>query len=744
MVVRLGHRYGEVGAGEIGDAVEDTAEAVRVKVVMQREAMSADHIGTEHLLFALMKPGEGESWSAVARFLAERGVTPTSLERVLRTELSGFGSGERRGQYTANLAKVMTLAESEAVASGSSRVHPEHLLLAVIRHWQGRAAFVLERLGHKPHALRAGLLDALPVTPPEIVSPLRSETVSEHYEPAYGDAWPRGPVSTTTDMDWMDEEQERAVTKPPGWIARFLTEIGGRDAMAAEDEVERLYRVLIRAHGGNAVLLARPGMDAMSVLKGLAARIADRRVAGPLQDTAIRWLRWPAIAQEARGKDAFYRTVNEVFTYLSGTGALLVITDAPYYLDLVTPQRPGSATAHLWALLESRALQVAFVLTPDEYETARSGLTRDLFGTVQVVEPSVDRTTAIVNARVGEFARRYRVDIPPEAVEAAVVLADRHITDRFQPAKSVELLSSACAEVAPMVASGRVETVTPEVVRAVLAHELSRDVAGLRLPGESAPDAPPAPSRNRLPVATGSYALLVGTAHYDDPELAPLPSVEANLTGLAAVLGHPEHGGFDAARVTTLLNPTRQEFRARLKELAAIATDTLLVYFAGHGIADEFTDALYLGVRDAEKYDPADTALPYSTVGRHLRDAAAGNRILILDCCFSGRALDGAMGPGDNPLRTPDIGGTYILTASAATQTALAPPGETHTAFTGALLELLTEGVDSPAEFIHPVREFARLTDLVRARASQQDPQQRNTNTIGELGLVRNRRYRPG
>ncbi|GLZ79932.1 hypothetical protein Afil01_47390 [Actinorhabdospora filicis] len=729
--------------------MEDSAEAKLVKLSAQHKARTDDHIGTEHLLLALLDPGGSEPWRSVARALAERDITHLKVEHVLRTELQRFEYGSRRGQYTANLAKVLSLAESEAVALGSPQVDSSHLLLALVRHWQGRAMYALDHLGHDQDGMRRVALAALPrpIVPPDVLSPLRNESsVTESYEEADVTAWPTTtePASPTgtTPMDWMGEEQARAVSVPPTWIGRFLTPVTGADAMAAEDEVERLYRVLIRAHASNAVLLARPGMDAMSVLKGLARRVEERRVANPLQDTVIRHLDWAAIARETYGGDAFYRELRRILTDLSGKRALLAISDAPVYLDFANPRRPGSVTAHLWALMESGALQVALILTPDEYETAKAALTRNLFGTVQVVEPTIERTTDIVRARVPDFARRYKVHIPPETLEAAVVLADRHVTDRFQPAKSIELLSIACAEVAPMVATGRIETVTPEVVRAALAHELSRDIAGLRLPGEAAPAAPPAPSRDRLPVRTESYALLVGTAHYDDPALEPLESVAANLTGLGEVLAHPEHGGFDPSRVTTLLNPSRHEFRAKLKELSAIATDTFLLYFAGHGLADPYTPALYLGVRDAESLDPADTALPYATVGRHLESGPARNKILVLDCCFSGRALDGTMGPGDGPIRTPDIGGTYILTASAATQPALAPPGETHTAFTGALLELFTEGVDSPAEFIHPVREFARLTELVRARASQQDPQQRNTNTIGELGLVRNRRYR--
>lgn len=110
----------------------------------------------------------------------------------------------------------------------------------------------------------------------------------------------------------------------------------------------------------------------------------------------------------------------------------------------------------------------------------------------------------------------------------------------------------------------------------------------------------------------------------------------------------------------------------------------------------------------------------------------------MLDCCFSGRAIDTLSGEGV-PTGQLDISGTYVLTATAATQLALAPAGERHTAFTGALLGVLREGIPGGGPLIRVADLHRELAVALEARARPR-PQQRNTDTIGDLAIARNRR----
>jgi uncharacterized caspase-like protein len=201
----------------------------------------------------------------------------------------------------------------------------------------------------------------------------------------------------------------------------------------------------------------------------------------------------------------------------------------------------------------------------------------------------------------------------------------------------------------------------------------------------------------RLPDPERSYAVLIGTSSYQSGKLAerPLPAVRNNLTDLAAVLTDPEFGGFRRDHCTVLLDRADGDTVIRaLFDNANRATDTLLVYFAGHGLPGTRSKELYLTLANTNPDDALwwRGALAYDEIRRVLLDnCRAANRVVILDCCFSGRAIPETAGA--DTAGSFDIHGTYILAAVGDNQLAYAPPGDTHTAFTGELLTVLRNGV---------------------------------------------------
>jgi actin-like ATPase involved in cell morphogenesis len=243
-----------------------------------------------------------------------------------------------------------------------------------------------------------------------------------------------------------------------------------------------------------------------------------------------------------------------------------------------------------------------------------------------------------------------------------------------------------------------------------------------------------------LPDPLLSRAVLIGTSIYE--YLENLPAVRNNLSGFRDALLDPARGGLRADRCTIIQEPTSSlaVFEA-LKSEAEAAEDTLLVYFAGHGKAD-FRNELYLCLPGTAA-DPDllwGNSLPYNQLRGAVAQSRAAKKVVILDCCFSGRAVTGYMS-GDEAI-TGELGieGTYILTATKANIRAEARQGERYTAFTGVLLELLRDGIPDAPELLTVARIFQNLKSTLISRRLP-EPDQNNNGTIADLALTRNAAY---
>jgi actin-like ATPase involved in cell morphogenesis len=243
-----------------------------------------------------------------------------------------------------------------------------------------------------------------------------------------------------------------------------------------------------------------------------------------------------------------------------------------------------------------------------------------------------------------------------------------------------------------------------------------------------------------LPDSLLSRAVLIGTSIYE--HLENLPAVRNNLSGFRDALVDPERGGLRADRCKIIQEPASSlaVFEA-LKKEAEAAEDTLLVYFAGHGKAD-FRNELYLCLPGTAA-DPDllwGNSLPYNQLRGAVAQSRAAKKVVILDCCFSGRAVTGYMS-GDEAI-TGELGieGTYILAATKANIRAEARPGERYTAFTGVLLELLRDGIPDAPELLTVTTIFQNLKSTLISRRLP-EPDQNNSGTIADLALTRNAAY---
>ena len=231
-----------------------------------------------------------------------------------------------------------------------------------------------------------------------------------------------------------------------------------------------------------------------------------------------------------------------------------------------------------------------------------------------------------------------------------------------------------------------------------------------------------------LPVPEASRAVLIGSAAYR--HLPTLSTVAAGVADLATLL--IEHGNFSPSSTSQLIDPAEPQHVLRSIDAAGrAAEDTLLIYFAGHALVSEHGELVLAtaGTEPSADY----TGVHYDALRRIVAASPASRSLIILDCCFSGRALH-AMGSLNGLAEAPS---TYVLASTGPDQASFAPPDQTHTAFTGNLVALLRDGLADGPELLDVESVFRELRRRAMS-ANQPMPSLRSRSGTRPLALGRN------
>lgn len=241
-----------------------------------------------------------------------------------------------------------------------------------------------------------------------------------------------------------------------------------------------------------------------------------------------------------------------------------------------------------------------------------------------------------------------------------------------------------------------------------------------------------------FPDGAASRVVLIGCSDFDDIGLPAIPAVKANLSDLRSAFTDQTHGILPPEHCRVLADPANhRSVGMALAQAAREAEDLLLVYYTGHGLLDE-DGLLHLALSSTDPAHVGFTGVPTDLVKRYLGRARARLRVLVLDCCFSGRAVAAMTESGSLLSAQLDMSGTYTLTSTTATAPSHAPPGQRHTAFTAALLDALSQPEPLTLDGIH------QHIDTVLQGAGLPRPQRRSVNAAGDLALARGPVQPPG
>lgn len=395
-----------------------TQRAQKVLALSQEEAMRLNHsnLGTEHILLGLVREGEG----IAAKALYELGI---SSEKV-QLEVEGLiGHGEKAVttiQYTPRAKKVIELSMDEARKLGHTYVGTEHILLGLIREGEGVAARVLSYLGISLNKARQQVLQLL----------------------GGGDATGAGRQTNTQATPTLDS------------LARDLTVIAREDnldpVIGRSKEIQRVIEVLSRRTKNNPVLIGEPGVGKTAIAEGLAQQIVRNEVPETLRGKRVMTLDMGTVVAGTKYRGEFEDRLKKVMDEIRLAGNVILFID-----ELHTLIGAGGAEGAIDASnilkppLARGELQCIGATTLDEYRKyiEKDAALERRFQPIKVDEPTVEESIQILHGLRDRYEAHHRVAITDEALEAAVRLSDRYISDRFLPDKAIDVIDESGSKV---------------------------------------------------------------------------------------------------------------------------------------------------------------------------------------------------------------------------------------------------------------------------------------------------------
>lgn len=399
-----------------------TERAQKVLALSQEEAIRLGHtnIGTEHILLGLIKEGDG----IAAKALTSLGLKFEDIQEEVEILI---GTGQKQSQtihYTPRAKKVIELSMDEARKLGHSYVGTEHILLGLIREDEGVASRVLRNLDVSLNRARQQVLQLL--------------GASESNRKGNG----RQSQNNTAETPTLDS------------LARDLTVIAKEGhidpVIGREKEIERVIQVLSRRTKNNPVLIGEPGVGKTAIAEGLAQKIVSNDVPELLRDKRVMTLDMGTVVAGTKYRGEFEDRLKKVMEEIRQAGNVLLFID-----ELHTLVGAGGAEGAIDASnilkpsLARGELQCIGATTLDEY---RKHIEKDAalerrFQPIQVDEPTVEESIQILKGLRDRYEAHHRVTITDEAIDAAVNLSNRYITDRFLPDKAIDLIDEAGSRV---------------------------------------------------------------------------------------------------------------------------------------------------------------------------------------------------------------------------------------------------------------------------------------------------------
>lgn len=392
--------------------------------INKAEQLGHTYIGTEHILLGLLETENSVAGTA----LESTGVKAEEIESQIKAQI---GSGSRTtlspSDFTPRTKRVVQGAIAVAAKYGHNYVGSEHLLIALLSEEDSYAVHFIYGCGARPNDILQN-----------IAGQLNTSSESGGYS-NYEQSAKNGGKSGTKTIDKFGEDLTEKAKK--GEIDPVI----GR-----EKEISRVIQILSRRTKNNPCLIGEPGVGKTAIAEGLALRIANGDVPDLLKDKRVFSLDLTGMVAGSKYRGDFEERIKAAMDEVKNDGNIILFIDELHTI-VGAGSAEGSADAAniLKPALARGDLQVIGATTIDEY---RKHIEKDAalerrFQPVTVGEPTTEQAVQILKGLRDRYEAHHKVSIPDEAINAAVELSSRYITDRYLPDKAIDLIDEAASKV---------------------------------------------------------------------------------------------------------------------------------------------------------------------------------------------------------------------------------------------------------------------------------------------------------
>ena len=383
------------------------------------------YIGTEHLLAGLLHEEEGTA----GMVLRDMGISEERLMEMIRKliapEESNVLTADRAG-YTPRAARMLEGAVEEADDLRSEKIGTEHLLLAMLREVDCMGTRLLHTMGVNIRKLQNEVLSAMGE---EVANPRDNGNARSRNEAATG--------TPTLDQYSRDLTVMAAEGK--------LDPVVGRDR-----EITRLIQILSRRSKNNPCLVGEPGVGKTAIIEGLAQRIASGVVPEKMKDKKIYSLDLPGLIAGSKYRGEFEERMKGLISEVEACGNVILFLDEIHtMIGAGGAEGAIDASSILKPSLARGEMQLIGATTIAEYRKyiEKDAALERRFQPVTIEEPTQDQCIEILKGLKEKYEAHHKVVIEEQALESAVQLSERYITDRNLPDKAIDVLDEACSKV---------------------------------------------------------------------------------------------------------------------------------------------------------------------------------------------------------------------------------------------------------------------------------------------------------
>ena len=403
-----------------------TKRAQRVLSLAHQEAEKnrRNQIGTEHLLVGLIL----EDGGIAGRVLRELGLDVARVREMIRRVAPYNAQTGGRIELAPETQIVIEYAIEEARQLRHQYIGTEHLLLGLSRT-QGTAMQVLLRLGITPEHIRRQTHRILN----EGASAITPAGGAPNAQGQKKQSKKKTPLidQLAIDLTFLAEEQK-------------LDPVIGR-----QNEIERVIQILARRTKNNPALIGEPGVGKTAIVEGLAQRIVEGDVPAPLMKKRVLQLDVGSLVAGTMYRGQFEERLKRVIDELKKSGAILFIDEVHMLVGAGSAGSSVDAANILKPALSRGELQVIGATTMEEY---RKSIESDAalerrFQPILVEEPSEEEAIEILKGIRKAYEEHHHLVISDAALEAAVHLSSRYISERFLPDKAIDLIDETASRV---------------------------------------------------------------------------------------------------------------------------------------------------------------------------------------------------------------------------------------------------------------------------------------------------------